>query len=133
METRTWKAASLLLLAALFGGAVGSGVTARLADRGTRDHGRRGHGSEWYVNLLTRELDLTSAQQDSVRGLLARRRQGMDSLYALIRPRMDQIRDSIRADVRALLTQVQRERFQALTARLDARRRETKQRDSANR
>jgi Spy/CpxP family protein refolding chaperone len=133
METRTWKAASLLLLAALFGGAVGSVVTARLADRGPHDHGRRGHGSAWYVGLLTRELDLTSAQQDSVRSLLVRRRQGMDSLYALIQPGMEQIRDSIRADVRALLTPVQRERFLALSARLDARRREMKQRDSTNR
>lgn len=132
METRTWKAASLLLLAALFGGAVGSAVTARLADRGPRDHGRRGHGSEWYVGLLTKELDLTSAQQDSVRGLLARRRQGMDSLYALIRPRMEEIRDSIRADVRALLTPAQQERYLALSARLDARRQEKKRRDSTN-
>jgi Spy/CpxP family protein refolding chaperone len=132
METRTWKAASLLLLAALFGGAVGSAVTARLADPGHRDHGRRGHGSEWYVSLLTRELDLSSAQQDSVRSLLARRRQGMDSLYALIRPSMEQIRDSIRADVRALLTPAQQERYRALSARLDARRQEAKKRDSTN-
>jgi hypothetical protein len=57
----------------------------------------------------------------------------MDSLYALIQPGMEQIRDSIRADVRALLTPVQRERFLALSARLDARRREMKQRDSTNR
>lgn len=133
METKTWKAASLLLLAALLGGAIGSVVTARTLGRGQLEHGRRGHGSEWYVDLLTRELDLTPPQQDSVRALLGRRRQGMDSLYALIRPSMEEIRDSIRADVRQMLTPSQQERFTALTARLDARRREMKQRDSTNR
>lgn len=133
METRTWKAASLLLLAALFGGAVGSAVTARSLDPEHSGPGRRGHGSEWYVELLTRELGLTNVQQDSVRALLGRRRQGMDSLYALIRPSMDRIRDSIRADVREMLTPDQRDRYAALTDRLDARRREQKQRDSLNR
>jgi hypothetical protein len=56
----------------------------------------------------------------------------MDSLYALIRPRMEDIRDSIRADVRALLTAAQQERFLALSARLDARRQEQNRRDTTN-
>ncbi len=133
METRTWKAASLLLLSALLGGAVGSVVTARTLDRDRQDHDRRSHGSEWYVDLLARELDLTTSQQDSVRALLGRRRQGMDSLHALIRPRMDEIRDSIRADVRALLTPSQQAAYAELTARLDARRRQMKDRDPTKR
>lgn len=117
--TSTWKAALLLGLAALAGGAVGSAATLRLT-RG--DHGDRGRGYTWYVDLLTRELKLTAPQQDSVRAILARRDGAMDSLWAEMRPRIDAARNAIRAEIATQLTPAQQEQYHQLTARLDAER-----------
>ena len=128
-RTGTWKAATLLLLAAVAGGAIGSAVTARVS--GHRSGGGPGHhGRDWYVDLLHRELELTAAQRDSVRLVLSRHRSAMDSMWAELRPRMDARRDAIRADIATLLTPEQRARYTELTARLDAERREKSKRDS---
>lgn len=133
MQTSTWKAVILLSLAVALGGAVGSVVTARLLDRPGGHDGRHGRGSEWYVSLLTRELDLTRPQQDSVRAVLRGQRQRMDSLWATLGPPMEQMREGIRADVRALLTPEQQTRFAEVSARLDAERRERLKADSIKR
>ncbi|MFN8646809.1 MAG: hypothetical protein U0104_08605 [Gemmatimonadales bacterium] len=131
-RTETWKAMVLLLLAALAGAAVGSVVTSRM--HGEHRDGARGHrGSDWYVELLDRELQLTPGQRDSVVQVLARHRGAMDSLWADVGVRMDAMRQAIRADVRTVLTPAQRERYAALTARLDAERRDSTSRDSTNR
>lgn len=133
MQTGTWKAVMLLLLAALVGGAIGSAATARVVGHRHQSSGGPGRHSEWYVDMLRRELDLTPGQQDSVRTILRHRRAVMDSMWAALRPRMELMRDSIRADVRAILTPAQQGRFAEVTARFDARRRETMKRDSTNR
>jgi Spy/CpxP family protein refolding chaperone len=57
----------------------------------------------------------------------------MDSIWATLGPRMDQMRERIRADVRATLTPEQQAKFAQVTARLDARRREMMNRDSIKR
>lgn len=133
MQTRTWKAAVLLLLAAALGGAVGSVTTARLMAHGTSPYDSNGHGSEWYVDLLTHELKLSASQQDSVRAILRRHRGALDSLSAALTPQMDRIREAIRADVRTQLTPAQQARYTEVTARLDARRRDKMRQDSINR
>lgn len=128
----TWKAGVLLLLVALAGGAVGSVVTARTVER-HRGPERSRHGSDWYIDLLEKELALSTAQRDSVRAVLARHRSAMDSIYAELRPRMEARREAIRADVRALLSTEQQGRYTALNARLDAERREKSKKDSTHR
>jgi Spy/CpxP family protein refolding chaperone len=133
MQTSTWKAVFLLILAALLGGLLGSAATAWTLDRAGRDHGRSRHGSDWYVKLLSRELDLTGTQRDSVRAILKRHRRGMDSLYATLRPGMEERRNAIRADIRTMLTDSQQARYAELSARLDARRREKLQQDTTER
>jgi hypothetical protein len=133
MQTSTWKAVVLLLLAAALGGALGSAITARALEHSHGSRGGPGRGSDWYVDLLTRELDLTRPQQDSVRAVLRRRRGQMDSLWATLGPPMEQMREAIRSDVRTLLTPEQQSRFAKLTARLDAQRREKMKQDSAER
>ena len=133
MQTSTWKAVTLLLLAALLGGAIGSAATARVVAYRHGPHGGPGRNSEWYVDLLQRELNLTPTQQDSVRAILRRRRGEMDSIWAALGPRMDRMRDSIRSDVRTMLTPEQQGRFAEVTARLDARRRDMMNRDSTDR
>lgn len=132
MRTDTWKAVVLLLLATFAGAAVGSVVTSRM--HGEHRDGAHGHrGSDWYMDLLKAELQLTAAQEDSVRQVLDHHRGAMDSLWADVGARMDAMRQAIRADVRTLLTPAQRERYAALTARLDAERRDSTSRDSTNR
>lgn len=119
----------MLLLAALAGAAGGSIITARLHSHerpGSNSH----HGSDWYVELLEDELDLTEVQEDSLRAVLSRHRQKIDAMYAELGPRMDAMRDTIRADVRRLLTPEQQQRYQAVTARLDRERQDKNQRDS---
>ncbi|HEY7681187.1 MAG TPA: hypothetical protein VH879_00975 [Gemmatimonadales bacterium] len=133
MQTSTWRAVILLLLAALCGGAVGSAVTARVIGHRLERPEGPGHGTEWYVAMLTRELSLSGTQQDSVRAVLRRRRAPMDSVMAALRPGMDRMRDSIRGDIRTLLTPTQQARFAEVTARLDAHRRNQMKRDSTDR
>jgi hypothetical protein len=130
MLTSTWKAAGLLALAALAGGALGSAVTLRIGARG--DHGDRGRGYAWYVEMLHRELRLTPAQEDSVRAILARRDGAMDSIWAEMRPRIDAARGAIRAEIATQLTPGQQEQYRRLTARLDAERQARRDRDAQN-
>ena len=130
MQTGTWKAAVLLLLAAIFGGAIGSVVTANVMEHRP---GLGGRGSAWYVDLLEQKLELTPAQRDSVRSVLKRHRGEMDSIWGALEPAMEQMRAAIRADIRLLLTPEQQARFSEVTAELDARRRERMKRDSITR
>lgn len=119
----------MLLLAALAGAAGGSILTSRLHSHerpGSHSH----RGSDWYVELLEDELELTEVQEDSLRAVLSRHRQKIDAMYAELGPRMDAMRDTIRADVRRLLTPEQQQRYQAVTARLDRERQDKNQRDS---
>jgi Spy/CpxP family protein refolding chaperone len=115
------KAALLLLLAGLVGAGLGAWVALALGPHGPgRGHW---HGPEGYVRLLDRELDLSPAQQDSVRAILRRSSGAMESLWAAVRPRFDSLRTMIRAEVRAQLTPEQQARYQDLVRRLDAGRR----------
>lgn len=127
----TRRAAGLLLLAGLLGAALGSLVTARVLAHPHRDSHR--HSSDWYINLLTEELDLTRPQQDSVRAILVRYNGPMDSVWAAVEPQMDSFRTAIRADVRATLTPEQQAKYAVVTARLDADRRAMTNRDSTHR
>jgi Spy/CpxP family protein refolding chaperone len=129
MRPDTLKATVLLVFSALAGAAGGSIITSQ-----RHSHDRPGshshHGSDWYIELLEDELELTEVQEDSLRAVLSRHRQKIDAMYAELGPRMDAMRDTIRADVRRLLTPGQQQRYQAVTARLDRERQDKNQRDS---
>jgi Spy/CpxP family protein refolding chaperone len=127
MLTSTWKAVALLALAAAAGAAAGSVVTAWAGRESREGHGR-GYG--WYVGLLDRELDLSDAQRDSVRAILQRREGSMDSILAEMRPRIEAARAVIRSEISTQLTPEQARRYQDLTARLDAERKEKNKRES---
>jgi hypothetical protein len=130
MQSSTWKAGLLLALVAIAGGAVGSVVTIQ-AMHGRHGGGRR--GGDWYVELLNHELKLTPAQRDSVLAILARHHNDMDSIWNQFGARLDQMRDTIRAEVRVQLTPEQVTRYREVTARLDAERRDMTKRDSTDR
>ncbi len=131
MTSSTWKAGLLLGLAAIAGGAVGSALTVRAMHERHGPGGQR-RGADWYVELLDRELKLTDVQRDSVRAILHRHRGDMDSIWGAVNTRLDQMRDTIRAEVRVQLTPEQLTRYSDVTARLDAERREMKK-DSTDR
>lgn len=125
MLNSTWKASALLALAVIAGGAAGSALTAHSAacTTGSKQPG------EGFVSLLTAELGLSDAQQDSVRVVLARHNGPMDALWDEIRPRVDSLRRVVRLEIAPHLTAEQQGKFTALTARLDAERREQREKN----
>lgn len=127
MQTGTWKAVSLLALAAIAGGVVGSVITLGI-NKG--NHESHGHGSTWYIELLDRELKLNPAQRDSVRAILDRRQGSMDSILAEMRPRIEAARGVIRNEISGQLTTEQQKLYVELTARLDAERKAKNQAES---
>ena len=64
--------------------------------------------------LLYERLDLTSGQRASWDSILDDRHRQFDSLFKPIKPQMDSIRSRGRAQIRALLTPEQLERFEAI-------------------
>ena len=64
--------------------------------------------------LLYERLELTSAQRASWDSVLDDRHRQFDSLFKPIKPQMDSIRSRGRAQIRALLTPKQLERFEQI-------------------
>jgi Spy/CpxP family protein refolding chaperone len=76
------------------------------------------------VEYLTRELELTAAQRDSVRAIFARHRPETDSLWARVRPRFDSIKARMRGEIDSVLTPEQRVRHQQLIEQAEHHRKE---------
>ena len=83
---------------------------------GVWDRSRR-RGPDAVVPYLTRELDLTAAQRDSVHAIFERHRCDMASLWRQTRPRFDSLRAAIDAEIETQLSPTQRPRFHALAPR----------------
>src|SRR5216117_1936128 len=117
------KLAAVGLLAAVFlaGGLAGWGGREATQHDG---YGPRGHGPDAIVAYLSRELDLSAAQRDSVRAIFARHRPETDSLWAQVRPRFDSIKARMRAEIDAQLTPAQRAKHQRLIDNAEHHRRE---------
>lgn len=128
IQTSTWKAGAMLALAVAIGGVAGSAITSR-SDSCRGGATKSKAPGEGFVALLTDELELTPSQQDSVRAVLARRQPSMDALWEEIRPRVDSVRTVIRNEIAPHLTADQQPKFAALTARLDAERREQREKN----
>lgn len=120
-RSQAWAVA---LLAATFGaGAVAGWAIQAVADEGGR--GGRRRGPDAMVEYLGRELDLTAAQRDSVRAVFSRHKPAMDALWQEVHPRMDSLRQTMRAEISGQLDDAQRERYRALIAELDSKHRHT--------
>ena len=118
------KIAAVTLLAAVFlaGGLAGWGGREAADHRDDRRPGRR--GPDAMVEYLSRELDLSAAQRDSVRAIFARHRPETDALWARVRPQFDSIKTRMRAEIDAQLTPEQRTRHQQLIDKSEHQRRE---------
>ena len=120
--TRSRLAASLLLLATFVLGGFFGGAVSTYAER--RDFAKR-HGNKerpTYVDRLDQEVSLRPPQRDSISAILDRHRPVMDSLWAIVGPQFDSERESIRREIRAVLSPEQLERYNAMTQRQDNRR-----------
>lgn len=120
--TRSRIAAGLLLLATFVLGGFFGGAVSTYAER--RDFAKR-HGNKerpTYVDRLDQEVSLRPPQRDSISAILDRHRPVMDSLWAIVGPQFDSERESIRREIRAVLSPEQLERYNAMTQRQDHRR-----------
>ncbi len=121
MTASRGRAAALLIAVFVAGLLVGAGGLA--LSRGGFSGPRRHHGPDDFVQHLTHDLALTTAQQDSVRAILSRRRASMDSLWHEVGPRFETLQASVRSDIRAQLTPDQQRKFADMNKRFDAMRR----------
>jgi Spy/CpxP family protein refolding chaperone len=124
-QSRLWAG---LLLAATFGAGamVGGAISATrngddeaaAASRGERrDEGRRERG---FAAQLTREVDLTQEQHDSVRAIIKRYDPAMRAVWESTRPRFDSLRREIHGEIMLVLTAEQRQAYQEWRARRDS-------------
>ncbi len=121
------KAWALALLAVVFAAGLGAGWTMQAwADQ--RAGGRRPRGASAMVDRLTRDLALTTVQQDSVRAIVERSKQAFDALWREVHPRYDSLKQRTRTEISAQLTPAQRERYLQLIA---AREHQHRKEDSA--
>jgi Spy/CpxP family protein refolding chaperone len=112
-------AIALLVAAFVAGGLVGAGVGGRGGPEtlgAGPPFGRRG-----VHRLLKRELDLTPAQEDSVRAIFERHRPQMEALWRETRPRFDSLRAGVDSEIGAQLTPPQRARWQDMMRRMNDR------------
>jgi hypothetical protein len=114
------RAAALLAAVFVAGLLVGAGAVAF-------SHGslgaRRRHGSDDFIERLSHDLTLNTAQRDSVRAILSRRRATMDSLWQEVGPRFETLQATVRSDIRAQLNPDQQRKFADMNKRFDAMRR----------
>ena len=122
MLPRNWKAAGLLILVALLGAAGGSLLTSRGAFGPPGHHGPHIPRSEEYVQLVNEEVGLTPVQCDSVRAVLRRHHDEMKTVLSIVEPRIDSLKETIRAEIRTHLSPAQMTAYDKMTARLDAER-----------
>ena len=119
MTKSKWGAAVLLTVTLLVGALLG-GVAASATDWRRPDHGRACHSTSGFVDRLTKELDLSSSQRDSVRGIFNRYEPAMDSIWKDLHPRFDSIKKLVRAEIRIQLTVEQQKKFAELSVRMDS-------------
>lgn len=126
MQSEKRSAAFLLVAMALLGLIVGVGGTLVAAHEGVgrlHYHAERPpRGPNEYLDRITRDLELTAAQRDSISGILERQRGDIDAIWREVRPRFDSLRTNVRAEMRVLLNPDQQARFDEISRQNDQRR-----------
>lgn len=124
--TRSKTLAVALLLAVLVAGGVAGWAL------GSRSSMPRpgGRGPDAMAAFLTRRLNLSDVQRDSVHAIFARHDPEMRALLSVVRPRMDSLRAALHAEIAAQLNPAQREQHARLMAELEHHRQGRERRDS---
>jgi Spy/CpxP family protein refolding chaperone len=103
-----------LAIGLLFGAVLGGGALGFSADRVfARD--RRG---ERTLDMLDRRLSLTDAQRTQIDGILDERHRQSMVVFETIKPKMDSIRLNAREQMRQVLSEEQRAKYEALLKEL---------------
>lgn len=79
------------------------------------------HPNRSFADRLAQQLQLDSAQRDSVAGILRRYDPQMRAIFAGVRPQLDSLRERIRSEIRGQLTPAQQAAYQKLIERENAR------------
>jgi hypothetical protein len=117
--TRSRLAAAGLLLAVFGLGALAGAVGVSAVEHGGLAVGTPPHGREGMLARLTSELELSGAQQDSIRGIFRRHEPAMDSMWREVRPQFDSLRGVVRDEIRVQLTPDQGKKYAAMIERRD--------------
>jgi heavy-metal resistance protein len=120
-KSKAW-AVSLLVAVAVVGLVAGAATERWVASDGSRG------GRATYSDYLTRQLQLSASQHDSVVAILRRHQPELHALFQTIRPQVDSARARVADEIRGILTPAQRESYQRL---LDRDRAERARADSA--
>jgi len=91
--------------------------------------GRRGPDVDRILRKLDRELGLDAKQKEGLKAVLEKSRARIIDLRREMSSRFDEVRESMRSDIKALLTPEQRGKFEAMAARWDARRRKFQEKE----
>jgi hypothetical protein len=103
------------------GGAPGLGMPQRMPPRGMRQGaGGPGPGAgamrPGLEERLGQQLELTGAQKDQVKAILERRRTRLDEIRTETQKRMAKEQEDLRAEIRGVLTESQKKRFDEVMA-----------------
>ena len=113
MQRSRSLALMFLLGALLVGGALGFTADRVLSSDRCAKSGDNRRSVAW----LTEELHLTPEQSAAVDSIVERRHREMRAVIAPVRPQMDAVRDTARQQIRRVLTESQRTRFDELLAK----------------
>jgi hypothetical protein len=113
MQRSRSLALMFLLGALLVGGALGFTADRVLAGNRCARNGDHRRSFTW----LTEELHLTAEQSVAVDSIVQRRHREMRAVISTVRPRMDAVRDTARQQIRRVLDDAQRARFDGLIAK----------------
>jgi Spy/CpxP family protein refolding chaperone len=113
MQRSRSLALMFLLGALLVGGALGFTADRVLTSDRCAKSGDNRRSFAW----LTEELHLTPEQSAAVDSIVERRHREMRAVIAPVRPQMDAVRDTARQQIRRVLNDSQRARFDELLAK----------------
>ncbi|PYS93698.1 MAG: hypothetical protein DMF64_03745 [Acidobacteria bacterium] len=119
----------VLALVFILGSATGAALDVLYHARaGARSADARGHDVQAHFDVMRRDLNLTDEQATAIRAILDETREEYRALRTELRPRFEEPRLKARARIRALLTPVQQQKFDAMSAQQDSKREEEEQR-----
>jgi hypothetical protein len=116
MQRSRSLALMFLLGALLVGGALGFTADRVIAGDRCAKSGDHRRSRTW----LTEELNLSAQQAVAVDSIVERRHREMRALISPMRPQMDAVRDTARQQIRRVLDDAQRARFDELIAKKES-------------
>jgi hypothetical protein len=118
MTRSRWAATGLLALVFALGALTGGAAT-MFADKTSHRGGDR-YSPQSYAERLAEDLALDAARQRQVVAVIERHQPAMDSIWTQVRDQFSAQRQSLRQDIRSVLTPEQVEKYNALVARYDS-------------